>query len=172
MRNKNTALVVLGTLLLWPVSYASIIAKYPKIYSPYSLPVIAPVMLIFEISHAIPVRLAFAVGTLLVPILFVAWSYHLFTRQEQIPKRSKVVSIILTALSALMLVLGYSYGIQYQGLIHTIAICLFNIMFWMALFYLLRANARQPSFSTNFLFHWIMFAWLGWVAFPWLGELP
>jgi Ca2+/Na+ antiporter len=127
--------------------------------------------LLSEVFRAGSLVIAFALGSLIVPILFIAWSYPLLKGQEQIPKRTKVMTMALIVLSAVFLVISWPYGIEYQGVKHTIIMYLFNFCFWYILFRIYRANTRQISFITNFLFHWITFAWLGWVAFPWLGEL-
>ncbi len=171
MKNKRMS-VTAGALLLWAVGWATISAGYPRIYSPYSFPVVVPVLALSEVFRGIAAPLAFALGSLPIPLSFIAWSFHLLGGQEEIPKRSGVAALVLVFLSAVFLLAGWSYGIQYQGITHTAAMCLFNLCFWIVLFLIHWANARQCSFATNLLFHWILFAWFGWVAFPWLGELP
>lgn len=160
---------VVGTLLLWAVAYATISANYPKLYAPYSFVVVIPLMSLHELLGGIP--LAFIIATLTAPVLFAAWSLPLLTGQKRIPNRTKVASLILVSLSLVMLALSWPYGLKYQGALHTVAMCLFNVAFWAALLVLGQKNSREPAYITNFLFHWFLFAWLGWVAFPWLGEL-
>ena len=171
MNTKNTVIFVIGTFLLWTVAYATMIAHYPKIYSPYSFPVVIPTLLLSTIFRNESMVYAIALGTLTIPVLFTAWSYPLLLGKKQIPKRTIIVALVLVCLSAIFLFFSWSYGIQYQGYIHTLSIDFFNFCFWIILYFLYRANVKQISFSTNFMFHWMLFAWIGWCGFPWLGEL-
>lgn len=171
MNTKHSLIMGTGALLLWVISYATIIADYPTIYSPFSIPVVVPVLLLSEVFRGEAMVYAAILGTLTIPLLFLAWSFPLCRKQEQIPKRTLAAALTLISLSAFSLLFGWSYGIQYQGMMHTLSMYLYNFCFWAILFFLYRANAKHISFTTNFLFHWTMFAWLCWVAFPWLGEL-
>jgi len=170
MKKKYTTYFVVGALLLWSVAYASISADYPKIYSPYSFIVIMPVLSLHEIFRSRHL-MSDLLGTFITPLLFLLWSFPLLRGQIQIPKRSKIAAILLVLLSLVSLIGSWPYGIKYQGVIHTIAIYVFNLIFWSVMFIMYRNNTTRASYASNYLFHWILFAWLGWVAFPWLGEL-
>ncbi len=170
MNRKYLTFFVGGFLLLWAVAYASISADYPKIFSPYSLIVIWPVLALHELFRYDHLT-ALLLWTLISPALFLLWSFPLLRGQVRIPKRSKIVASLLIALSLFSLVGSWSYGIEYQGALHTIAIYVWNLIFWSALFLLNRSNKNHESYTSNYLFHWVLFAWAAWVAFPWLGEL-
>lgn len=160
---------VIGTLLLWAVAYSTISANYPKLYSPYSFAVVIPLMSLYEVlgGHLV----TFVAATLAIPLSFAAWSLPLLKGEKRIPKRTKIAATVLVSLSLVFLALSWSYGVKYQGTTHTVAMYVFNALFWAALLVVGRRNLREPSYGYNFLFHWLLFAWLGWVAFPWLGEL-
>lgn len=160
----------IGTLLLWSIAYATINANYPKIYSPYSFTVIVPVLALHEIFRDGRI-LSYTLGTLIIPLLFLLWSFPLLHGQEQIPNRTKYCAVLLVLLSMIMLIVSWPYGIQYQGLAHTIAIYVMNVISWTVLILLYRSNKAHSSYASNYIFHWALFAWLAWVAFPWLGEL-
>jgi hypothetical protein len=170
MKKNYATHFLVGALLFWGVAYAPIIANYPKIFSPHSFIVIMPVLALHEIFRSGHL-LSYIIGTLIVPLLFLLWSFPLLRGQVQIPRRSKIGTIFLILLSLLSVIASWPYGVKYQGLIHTIAIYIFNLIFWTALFLLYRSNTTRESYTSNYFFHWILFAWLGWVAFPWLGEL-
>jgi hypothetical protein len=170
MKKNYATHFVVGALLLWGVAYASINANYPKIYSPYSFIVIMPILALHEIFRSGHL-MSYLLGTLITPLLFLLWSVPLLSGQIKIPKRSKIIAILLVLLSLLLLVGSWSSGIQYQGVTYTIAIYALNLFFWTVLIFLYRSNKIRASYTSNYLFHWILFAWLGWVAFPWLGEL-
>lgn len=166
---KYSIFCSVGALLLWGISYSTISSSVPQIYAPGAFTVVIPVLMLKQFFDNW--MIAVLVGTSLVPILFFLWCLPLFKGQKAVPKRSLVFVIIFLLLSIIQLAGCWSGGIKYQGIIHTITIYIFNIIFWIALFILFRANKNQSSYSTNFLFHWIFFAWFGWLAFPWLGEL-
>jgi len=170
MRNINKIYnFVFGAILLWGVAYATIFANLPAIYSPHSFSVVFPVILFDEfLDDQIA---ALILGTLPIPILFFLWGFPLIRGQECIPKRTMILACILILLSFVGLLFSWPYGVQYQGYIHTFVMYLLNFCCWVALLKIVKNNKRKPSYSSNFLFHWILFAWLGWVAFPWLGEL-
>ena len=160
---------IIGALLLWGLAFATVSAGYPKIYSPYASAVVIPIFLLLEIfrgSHGV-----IYLATLFIPIIFFVWSWPLLKGQVHIPKRTSILAIILILLSVVDLGMSWKYGVKYQGMVHTIAMYAFNAGFWFILLWLYWKNSKIDSFTTNFLFHWFLFAWVGWVAFPWLGEL-
>ena len=80
---------------------------------------------------------------------------------------------VATALSTYWFVVGWQYGLKYQGARYTYVVCAINIVWVAALWAMfIRKLWSVPSFRTNLLLHWALFAWLGWYALPWLGELP
>ena len=171
MKNNYVKHYVAGAILLWGIAYISIATSSPKIYSPYSLIVILLGMTIYELFQVGKLTV-YLLSSFVIPLLFLLWSLPLLSGQTQIIKRSKIITILLVLLSLVWLIASWSYGIQYQGITHTVAVDIFNVMFWLVLFLLYRINRTSPSYTSNYFFHWLLFAWLGWVAFPWLGELP
>jgi hypothetical protein len=166
MRNKF--LFFMSVIILWAVSYASISANEPNAYSPYSLATAIPLIWFHEAIRGGIIDII--LGTLAIPAFYVLWCFPLLKGQNQIPKRTKIFSMLLVLLSLFSLVGGWLYGIEYQGYTHTVLMILFNLCFWTLLFILALKNARTTSYKTNFLFHSTLFIWLAWVAFPWLGE--
>jgi hypothetical protein len=81
------------------------------------------------------------------------------------------ISALLVSLSVIFLFVSYDYGVQYQGLHHTLFMYLFNGIFIFSLIATLIANNREPSINKSLVFRVLLFCWLGWCAFPWLGEL-
>jgi hypothetical protein len=161
---------VLGALGLWAVALAGSFAGIPQIYSPMPLLVVIPE---FVLSSALPSpRLLSVVASAVVPLLFCWWCLPLARGEMAVPKRTKVCALILAPLAVVDLIFSWRYGIEYQGLQHTLAMYAINGMALAALFLVFRRNSTGPSFPTNYLFHWLLFAWLGFAAFPYLGELP
>ncbi len=171
MSKKYVTHITIGFFALWAVAYASISANYPTIFSPFSFVVIVPGMALSQVISSNKLTY-FLFGTLITPVTFVLWSFPLLRGQTQIPKRSKIGASLLVALSLYSLIGSWPYGVIYQGVFHTVVICIWNVICWFALFFLNRSNSIRQSYWSNYLFHWIFFAWLAWVAFPWLGELP
>lgn len=151
---------VAGVVLLCAISYLTIGASHPTILTPYSLVVVAPLFLIGFVAIFV------------VPSLFAAWSFPLLRGQTGIPKRTKIAAIALILLSGLHLIGGWDTGARYQGTAHILAVFVLNVIFWTALYIIGRSNSKSATLTKNFLFHWLLFAWLAWGAFPWLGEIP
>jgi hypothetical protein len=160
---------LLCALLVWFASFLTISGGVPHLYSPFSFIIIIPAL--YLSSYPGTQSLASLIAALVGPVLFAAWSFPIMKGQMRIPKRSKILAIVLVVLSIVFLISGWSYGNQYQGAFHTIAIYIFNLAFWVGLFFTERKNTRFPSFISNLVFHTLLFFWLAWVAFPWLGEL-
>jgi len=158
-----------GFILLWIICYFTICADYPKIYSPYSFPVVIPLLILSDLLNSS--FIAIVVSTLIVPILFMLSIKYFLQDSYRITNVFKIVVFVIMLISTIFLLTGWRYGIQYQGYRHTIAMYIFNAMFITILFILNRINKIKSSYISNFLFQWIFFSWLGWSAFPWLGEL-
>lgn len=169
MNRKLILNFVVGVFILWGISYSTICANVPKIYSPFSFTVAIPTLSLYSVFGSHPIT--FVLGSFCIPLAFILWSLPLMKGQQQIPKRTKIAAIVLVLPSLYLLASSWSFGVAYQGKSHTITMYLFNVIFWVGLFTINYRNAKLPSYASNFAFHWVLFAWLGWVAFPWLGEL-
>jgi hypothetical protein len=103
-------------------------------------------------------------------ILFFVWNPRLLLGVARVPKRSYALFAVATILTVLYFRSGWSDGMSYQGSKYTNAFLGGNVAS-IALLGLLfaRNRKREPSFSTNLLIHWSLFAWLAWFAFPFLG---
>ena len=112
-------------------------------------------------------------AVLIPTIFFLVWNPGLLHGKGRLPVRSVVLFGLATILSLVDFVESWQYGVKYQGIRYTYAVCAAN-MFWVVLltvvFFLVRRAA--PSFRNNLLANWLLFAWLAWYAFPTMGELP
>lgn len=158
-----TVYFFLGALWVWFASYATIWQGYPSPISPLSLIIALPAL---SVPHP------YLLGPLVGPIIYISWCFPLVNGQMKVPLRSKIFSVLFILLSVFFLVAGWKYGTQYEGVVHTITMYVFNIIFWVGLFFTERKNREKPTFRTNLSFHVLLFFWLTWVGFPWLGELP
>jgi hypothetical protein len=75
-------------------------------------------------------------------------------------------------LTAAHFVLGWDYGIEYQGKVYVITLLVLNIAALIATWAALWRARRRRTFQTTLTAHALVVAWLVWIAFPWLGELP
>jgi hypothetical protein len=139
-------------------------ARTPTLYCPFPTLTIVPAFLLPPGIHW---------AAVLVPtVLFFAWNPRLLGHQTNLPKRTVAVVALLSALTPLDFFLEWRNGLQYQGLNHTAALLMVNLL-WLGLLWWSTVRASKgPSFVRNLLTHWILFAWLSWYAFPYLGELP
>lgn len=166
--------IIIGAITLGFVSYSTISANVPKIYSPFSFTVVIPVFFLYDMVEMLPPflkLLPFMLSCALIPLFYIGWSYRLYSGACKIPRRSIILFSITIILSLIYLISSWNYGVAYQGLSYTIAMYALNLIFWIVMILLFRINRKTPSFKLSFIFHWISFAWLAWVSFPWLGEL-
>jgi hypothetical protein len=105
-------------------------------------------------------------------VLYFVWNPRLFQGDAPVPKRSYVLLTVATLLSVLWFVVGWKDGIAMQGPKYNYSVCAVNVV-WIASLWTLLASSRKgvPSFKTNLLFHWMLFAWFAWYAFPFFGEM-
>jgi hypothetical protein len=157
---------------VWP-PFLSIRDNVPSSSSPFALVSTVPALWVFELNERVwPSFVLFTLACLPVVAAFLASSAHLFRDKREIPNRSMVALHVLALLSLAWFWQGWSYGIRYQGMSHTLYVAIWNAIFVVAAVILLLLNKRTPRFGVNLAFHGVVFSWLAWCAFPWLGELP
>jgi hypothetical protein len=156
--------VVAGLSLLIPAAVGSLVAGVPTEICPLPLLTIIPAF-IFSGAHQVAV---------IVPsLLFFVWNRGLLRGEARTPNRSYVLIGVLTILTIIYFVKGWDFGLRYQGLGYTRAVCLVNIVWIIAILMVCaRSWNANSSFKLNLFLHWLLFAWLASYAFPYLGELP
>ncbi len=153
--------VLAGACLLVPTFVGTLSSGVPTLYCPMPVMTILPAFL-----GMLPIGLLIPAG------LFFLWNPGLLKHRTNVPKRTVAAAAVLSSLTVVYFATSWDYGVQYQGGRYTVIMLVINLV-WLALLWLLIVRCwRQPSFTTNLLLHWLLFAWLGWYAFPHLGELP
>jgi hypothetical protein len=130
--------------------------------SPYPLPLVIPAFL--GVPSAI---LGMAFG-----LAFAAWSHQLVRHEEHIPRRSVGLFAVTVILSALGFIVGWRYGIRYQGRTYVFACVALSVAMAVLLTAVLLRNSDSPSVRSSAAFHFVLFAWLATYAMPYLGEGP
>jgi hypothetical protein len=172
LRRNSTASILAVASLVGVTAFLSIRDNVPSTSSPFAFVSTVPALWIFELDERVwPSFLLFALACLPVVAAFLASSAHLFRHKREIPKRSVVALPVLVLLSVAWFWQGWSYGIQYQGMSHTLYVAVWNAIFIAAALILLLVNGQTPRFGVNLAFHGVVFSWLAWCAFPWMGEL-
>ena len=161
--------IYLGFLLVLSTGALTMTAGYPKIYSPYSFTVVIPVFMLYAL--ALPGPLMLLLASLPNALLFLLSTRSTAHENFKISRLFTGISVLLVLLSLIFLFVSYDYGIQYQGLKHTLFMYLFNGIYIVSLIAAYIANNRKPSLNNSLVFRILFFCWLGWCAFPWLGEL-
>jgi hypothetical protein len=164
LTRSRTATVVAG-LFLAPVAAQSVgllLAGMPVITAPASLVVILPLF------SDVPLVVVLAVP----PILFWAWAPHLFSGRHEVPKRTIWLFRILVTLSIAWFLVGWKYGLQYEGLGFTVGTATISLLCAALIALLLRRSRRSSSFEAALAATWLIFAWVLTFAFPYLGETP
>lgn len=146
------------------ITWASTSTGVPEVYSPFPLLVILPAF------FGIPIPLI-AIGS--AGLFGVSLLRHFQGTPAPRPNRGlTVVLAMITGLTALSIIGGWSYGVEYQGANHTIAVTIANLIF-AAIAWSTWTRARIPGRSRmQVAFSFTLFAWMFWYALPYLGELP
>jgi hypothetical protein len=160
---KNRLLTILvGLSLFVPVLFERLSRGNESLLYPFPALVIIPMFLdLYSAAFAVPV------------VLFFVWNPRLFRGESAVPKRSYILLMVTTLADAFWFVDGLKYGLRFQGASYTHGVLFLNIV-WIAVLWLMFVYAwkSKPSFATNLLVHWWLFAWLAWYALPFMGELP
>lgn len=159
---------VCGVALIAPASIGLLGSGVPTLLCPLPTLTVLPA---FMLSNVFRNGFWAAIG--LPTLLFFGWHPGLFRGEAKVPKRSYVLFLIATVLSVVYFIASWKWGVQYQGVRYTQAVCALNAA-WISLLGVAFARARKGtrSFEFSLFLHWMLFAWLGWYAFPYLGELP
>jgi len=107
---------------------------------------------------------------LMPALLLLAWCWPISSSANVVPRRSIVLLATLALLSVVYFIASWHFGVLYQGATHTTGVACINLLVLMALALLAFQIARRPNRAGPFIFHTLLFAWLGWCAFPYLGE--
>jgi len=171
-RRPLYAALALPTLAVAMAAGLSVASNVPRPWSPTSLLAVIPAMLLpWPATSAAEVQLVASItGALTVALAFVAWSYPC-VQTERIPRLSLLAFTNLGVADAIWLAGGWSYGVHYQGRMHTLIVIGCNVLAGLASVGLFLRNRRAPSAASNLAFHTVCFVALGFCAFPWLGEL-
>lgn len=170
----RTAIVLLGvaatSLVAW---FAVAEANGSRLYSPAPLSTLLPVLYLERglgllAVETTEVRLVAWVGC----IYGVALLAHLLRGRDRIPRVSPWLFALAAVADMAFLTWVFQHGVQYQGLVYTLALTFLNVGLILAMAFVLRRNWRSPSFTTNYGFHLMLALWLCWFSFPWFGEMP
>jgi hypothetical protein len=111
-------------------------------------------------------------AVLLGPALFLLWSVDLLTGRERLPVRSIVLALVFASCSAAWLVLGWSFGVKWQGAGYVITMATINLGTLILLLVWAVQLRKQPDWWRAFTYNCVLFAWPLLFGFPWLGETP
>jgi hypothetical protein len=155
----GTALACAGAILLI-TGVLPFVGASPSLLAPLPMPMYVGLMVLGPLAAVLP-----AAG-------FLAWTPQLRIGNGGVPRRSVVLLAVLAALNAWWSVAAWSYGLRYQGIGYTRMVLAASAGWIVVLAGLCAWVSRRPSLAKSWLFHALLFAWLGWYAFPFLGELP
>ena len=152
-----------GIALLIPAALGLYSSETPSIFGPLPLLTVGPIMLL---------KLRPSLVVVIPSLLFFAGGWSLFRGDQTIPKRTIGLFLVLTVLDIIWFILGWNFGLRYQGPTYTHLTCAINAI-WIVILAVLfvRWRERKISFRSNVFIHWLLIAWLAWYAFPYLGEL-
>jgi hypothetical protein len=167
-------LIIAAVAALAAAGRFSISEGVPAAWAPLPLAVMIPVFWAMSATgEALSLRwLPQAIPSLVGPVLFIAWYPQLLTGASQVPRRTLIGLVVLSALTAIHFVLGWDFGLKYDGRSYVVAVTCANVAAIAACWGFVIYARRRPSFEATLLAHAFVALWLAWIAFPWLGELP
>ncbi|HEV2615646.1 MAG TPA: hypothetical protein VGU63_03440 [Candidatus Acidoferrales bacterium] len=154
-----------GLGLMIPAAIGLLLSGVPTMLSPMPTLTVIPA---FLLSDSGLWKVAVGVPT----ILFFIWNPGLFRGEAKVPKRSYALLAIAIVLTIVDFVLGWKWGLQYQGAQYTYVVCAVNVAWIVFLTLAFARSWKKSSFGYSLFLHLMLFAWLAWYAFPYLGELP
>jgi hypothetical protein len=134
----------------------------PSVTAPTSI------LLVLPFLFGVPLPLVIAI----VVAAFAAWSFPLFRGSPKIPLRTILLLLVAVACSAVWYVLGWGYGVKYEGLRYTVSCLSLNCAFALMSALLTWRARTAPSYGLSLSVHTLLFIWLVTYAFPYLGETP
>lgn len=164
--------LLLGACCVWFFASVSVIASSPQVYSPFSFPVAIPALIVSMLD--LPYAITITLGAFPLVLIYVVWLVRGLSKQKEsisIDNLSVIIVTITALLSVIINALSFQYGLQYQGIFHTLGICLVNVLCILSLPVLYWRHLKRKTISSYIAFHTFYFSWLGFSAFPWLGEL-
>jgi hypothetical protein len=172
--------ILLGAICVWLFACISIMAAVPQVYSPFSMPVAIPALIVSTLELSPILTIVFGAFPLVLTFT-VCVSKGLLTQiSGSLPEQDSSLYIgniaaVLVTFSALLSVLvnalSFQHGLQYHGLFHTLMIYSVNLFCILCLPVMYWRHFSKKSVSTYLSFYTFYFSWLGFSAFPWLGEL-
>ena len=173
--HNRAFLLLAGALVVWGACVLSWATEAPALWSPWSLaPLLSGLAVVGLLASALDLYAGagtppFPVLFLFFPVAFAAW-HLMFTRRDG---RVGMISLLAT-LELLLLCLYYlarfhAGGLATHGAFQVFAVYLFNLLFWVGMFFAYQRNQDAPTRLNGTLFHVLLFCWLGWVAFPAAG---
>jgi hypothetical protein len=167
-------LIIAAVAVLAAAGRFGISEGVPAAWAPLPLAVMIPIFWAMSATgEALSLRwLPQAIPSLVGPVLFIAWYPQLLTGAPQVPRRTLIGLVVLSALTAIHFVLGWDSGLRYDDRSYVVAVACANVAAIAACWgFVIYARCR-PSFEATFFAHAFVALWLAWIAFPWLGELP
>ena len=148
---------------IFAIAWLSVSTGVPKVQSPFPLLVIFPAFLGFPLPLiAFALSGAFALSQL----------PHFNSNPRQKPNLVfTIVLLLITGLTALAIVAGWSYGIRYQGLFYCVFVTIANVVFAIAAWGLWWFTRTPDRYRSQVLFGFALFAWMSWYALPYMGEI-
>lgn len=151
------------TAAIAAIAYISVSSGVPSSVSPFPIVVMIPWFLGVP-SPFVP----------MIPAAAFAVCHVRHWRRKPRAKPALGLSILLWIVSVLVplhLLVGWSYGVQYQGFTYCVVVAMVNAAFagiaWIA-WTLARSSG---NYRMQIAFGFSLFAWLTSFAFPWMGEI-
>ena len=163
MKNKYT--ITISIILIFFFSALSIIANYPKIFSPYSMPSVFAGYVLGDSINLRKIEI-FLPGIIFSTLFLILIKDNVFGKIGLVYRH---IFLILILLSAILNVLSIPYGIEYQGVSHTVTIVSLNLIFGIIFSFMCFKKKIYEKYYVIYISSFLI--WFSYSSFPWLGEL-
>ena len=109
---------------------------------------------------------------ILVMPIFYLFQLVIFLMKDKLGIAVLAMTIFFTVLNVAYFINAWSYGIEYQGKLHTVVVALENIVGFLIVYGLIFLGTTKKSRNYLYASNLLLFVLLTWCAFPYLGEMP
>ncbi|MFC4700498.1 hypothetical protein ACFO4O_10035 [Glaciecola siphonariae] len=160
-------LALAGALIVCALGMLSVSSLAPKIYAPFSIPVLFPAIFasMTQFSHLT----ISVIGSVPMVLVYLVWVMRGSREDVEISNASVLVITATALISVIYHAAYFQQGMATYGIAHVLAICAINLLALISLPIGYWHHYKHHSIYTYMFFYLIYFSWLSFSAFPWFA---
>jgi len=125
--------IALGAVTVASFGMMTMVSGNPTIYSPYSFTVFIPAVFVSNLN--LPDVLFFLACVFPITVGYLLWAFAFVRPTFKISTVARALATLIILLSLTFNASAYSYGLKYQGELHTRAVLVINAVFDVVKFF-------------------------------------